>query len=592
MNAQNFQEQNLRYEEVRPRELWASRVQLALTKLWRDKDSCCHYIGWGADQLGRWIGATSVLHSILGIPIDSEIQAKVQELLANQDHEGLFFGDQLRAEPSSPHRVWFGQGRAIWNLLDYYRITGDARVLSALFLAADCAVADQAKLVVRKPLGCGIESVLGAMAVLGWQTGKQKYIDYAKYLAEHVDSEVALPSESVPSDTAVIEHSHHSHSYLNIMQGLVDLFVVTGEERYLAQAKRVFEATLPSIWVDGGISEGYGQPYEHDNEICSVVDWIMLALKIFAVTGEIRYLDAAELSILNQLLFGQNYEGGFTTHRSLDRRHWRDEKNWGSIGIPEDFGWTKDWGISADFCCTMHGSWILAQAATYTLTRNQNGLSVNLPLDIDAHLKHRGNEIKVSQRTRITATEMVQELKISNPKGTPLNLKMRVPYWCDIPALWIDGQPQRLLIDNRFIPLKCEGKSEYSIELRMPLKLRIIPARRNALNANSTGAPGEASEQGLQYGPFVLMFNREMHKEVRERDIALTVPVDDRGCPLVSQDLPKDWQDRGAIPLFLDAQLRNGTPISLTPCANMTLTPFSVVDPYVLRFSGIRILSH
>ena len=133
----------LAYDEVLPVGILADRIQLSLDKLIRDEKMHTGYATWGADQIGRWVGAVAVLSAVCGRNHDDRLQPKISELISAQSATGIYYGDKLEADPSRDNslRVWFGQGRALWNLLEYYRITGDEQCLQSLVHAADATLA-------------------------------------------------------------------------------------------------------------------------------------------------------------------------------------------------------------------------------------------------------------------------------------------------------------------------------------------------------------------------------------------------------------------------------------------------------------------
>jgi hypothetical protein len=379
----------------------------------------------------------------------------------------------------------------------------------------------------------------------------------------------------------------------------VDLAVVTGEKKYLDQAKQVFEDSFSSVWINGDFPESYGDYYERCDETCSAVDWMTLALKLFDVTGETKYLDWVELTMLNDLPCSQDNSGNFTTYRSLNRRHWMDAKN--HLCAQTD-------------CCSMSGGWGMAQAIMHAATSNSAGLSINLPADVACRVERDGGSARVEQRIRVEKQEIVQSLQIRNETAKPLEVKVRVPYWCPKPVVRVSEsrsvsrvgggavESQRSGSESRspaapaakdgFLRFSCVASGALDVELRLAMRLEVIPARRNILNKDQAdgpnGAIGDATEKGLQYGPYVLMFNREMYPAITAKDIGVTVPVDAEGRPRVSQEIPKEWDaKRGAVPLFIEAKLGDGANVLLTPCANLPLTPFTVTDPYVLRFAEV-----
>ncbi|MBN1339037.1 MAG: chitobiase/beta-hexosaminidase C-terminal domain-containing protein [Bacteroidales bacterium] len=113
-----------------------------------------------------------------------------------------------------------------------------------------------------------------------------------------------------------------------------------------------------------------------------------------------------------------------------------------------------------------------------------------------------------------------------------------------------------------------------------------IPARRNLLSRDMPRVAGDASEVGIQYGPYVLMYYRELFP-FPEKQISLNIYLDAKGQPFVSQTITSDWQQNGAIPLLIEASLNSNGKVYMTPCANLPLMRFTQPDPYVLRFSNI-----
>lgn len=580
----NYQEYPLSPLQVSPRGLLAGRLRLSLERLIREKAMHTVYAGWGADQIGRWIG-TTILEAILlqdssTLPI---VRDKVDELRASQDANGFYYGAELSATPERLRECWFGHGRSIWNLLEYYEVTKDEAALASLLQAADQAVATRDTWEIAKPLCGGIESTVGPMARLGKLTRCPEYIEYARYMADNIQHHVAQPS---PVPTAHVESTnlhtheekpffHHTHSYLNTTHGVVDLAVITGEQRYVDQAKKVFEDSFSSVWINGDFPESYGDFYERIDETCSAVDWMVLALKLFALTGEAHYLDSVELTAVNHLTFGQAYDGTFTCYRSINRHHWADEKN---RGFPQ----TE--------CCAMSGGWGLAQIALHTITENEAGLSVNLPFEIQTTLQREGAEVNVSQSIWTGCYEIVQTLQVENRSRAELPIKVRIPYWCATPTLRVNGLPCSASQENGFMLLVCPASARTSIELHLPMSLQIVPAGRNILTKGKEPAAGNATEQGLQYGPYVLMLNRVMYPDTTQKDLSITVQRDNAGRPHVHQEYPEGWRVQyGAILLFVEATLEDGTPVLLTPCANLTMTALTVNDPYLMRFANITL---
>jgi len=569
----------------------AARLRFSLDKLVRDrKVAHALYSGWGADQIGRWIAATVLEATLLrDTSSTTAIAEKVAELIAAQDAEGFYYGKQFRATPERKRECWFGQGRGIWSLLQYYEVMDDQAALESAKKAADLVVAKHGEWTISKPLCGGIESALSPMARLGAMQNRPQYILWARDIAHNIQHDVARPQDEPTAhreSTALHTHEerpffHHAYSYLNTTCGMVDLALATDDPQYIQQAKTIFEKSRASVWIDGDFPESCGDYYERCDETCAAVEWMMLALELYSVSGEARYLDWAELTLMNQLLCGMDSDGNFTTYRSVNRRHWMDKNNHG--------------GPQTD-CCSMSGPWGLAQAALYAVTfsspgQGRVGASVNLPVDVEVRREVDGKTVGITQRIAVNPYDLAQSIQVRNDSAKKLAIKVRAPYWCPWPTVKVNGKSARATARQGFLHFTCPAGGTLAVELTLSMRLVVVPARRNALNmADAEDTPGDATEKGLNYGPFAFMFEREMYPKITLKDLKVSVPVDGQGRPMVNQEPPQGWDERrGVVNLFVEAKLADGTAVQLTPCGNLTLTPFKVADPYVLRFADMEL---
>lgn len=588
-SAITYVERPIAAQHVRPGGILGDRIKFNLDMLIRERNiRHALYSGWGADQIGRWLGATTIAQELFPAKVrSSAIQEKVSELISVQATNGFYYAKELEKTPERLYECWFGQGRGIWSLYEYYKFTGNEKARASATKAADFVMNNRKSWKISKPLCGGIESALDPIAAMGFAWDRPDYIDWSKYIADNIQHQVGHPSDE---PTAHVESNklhtheekpfyHHTYSYLNTMHGVLDLAVLTGEKKYLEIARDVFDNSLSSVWINGQFPESYGDYYERCDEQCSGIEWLELSLKLFGTTGDARYLDWAELTAMNQLFFGQIPNAGFTCYRSINRHHWMSKDNHG--------------GEQGD-CCTMSGGFGMSLTATYTVTSNDRGLSVNLPFDVDVKKTMNGGAMHLTQTIEVQPYEMVRRIQAKNDSLKAIDVKVHAPYWSPKPMASVNGKNVSQKTVKGFITFKCLAGESLSIDIRLPMNLAVVPARRSILNANQPdgkhGAVGDATEVGLMYGPYTLMFNREMAPQVTIKDLSLNIPVDRQGHPKVSQTIPQNWKDEiGALPLFIDATLQDGTAVQLIPCANFTQTALTVTDPYVMRFSEIKL---
>ncbi len=139
-----------------------------------------------------------------------------------------------------------------------------------------------------------------------------------------------------------------THCTLTAARGMLRLYGETGNERYLNHAKDIYELYT----VGGGMDAVYqnlnwwGRPNTW-TEPCAIVDSMMVAGDLYAVTGDDRYRRMAARIYHNGLATAQRPNGGAGTD-SVVQRGYMD----GTLGYPDE---TEQYLLTyeAPFCCTM-----------------------------------------------------------------------------------------------------------------------------------------------------------------------------------------------------------------------------------------------
>ena len=285
------------------------RLELSYTYL-LSKRAIARDTGWGADQYARWLEAVGLLGNYLGRS-SLEFDHVLDGFLGLQRPDGRIL------LPTLERRQWWGGARAVDGLMHLYAIRLDPRLLTAAGRLADFFVVKAPVETSTNTLLHGdYHSVLEGMVALWRANGDRKYLDFAQRVAAIIDPEVAPPGLRKLAHRPITDllkgyapHQHHTHSYLEIMQGIVDLYAATGKPEYLAMAEHVWAETLRhTMWVSGGIPEVYGEYFEHNDETCPVTSWILLNLKLFRESGDSKYMDVVEHALFNHLSFNQSVQ--------------------------------------------------------------------------------------------------------------------------------------------------------------------------------------------------------------------------------------------------------------------------------------------
>jgi DUF1680 family protein len=548
---------------------------------------------WGADQYGRWLDTVGLLSDYLGRSTP-EFQEVLTKFLSFQKPDGSILMDKYTP------KEWWGETRAIVFLTEYYSVHPDLRLLEAARRLGDFIVG-------RAPLESATNekihgdyhSSLQGMVALYQSTGDEKYLKFAKRVAAIVDPVAAAPSSHTREDDVRAfgsglwgPHQHQTHAYLETMQGIVDLYAASGDSKYLQMAKEAQAATLRStMWVSGGIPEVYGEYYEYWDETCPITSWILLNLKLFRETGEAKYVDVVENSLLNHLFFNQDVRGGFYGSRSICPLKRRFPNNRGTIG---------------DDCCSMHGPRGIYEAVKYIFSTDGKSLNVNLFVNSDAEIKltKASKPLKVHLETNFPDTGRIG-LRLDVPLGLgQFPLRIRIPSWVEgTSTITLNGKRERFDLDRGYAVIGRAWKAGDRVEVVFPFNLSIVTSNHNGFNAPPLTRASQSSKEqqfddaAVLYGPLVLMLDRQEFPPPDWKNFAVAVFQADDGRFKMPKQLDGEQEphqlrnahfETVAAPYDPAAgsqvsQPREWHKVTLVPMSEMTSEPVTVDDPYKVR---------
>ena len=307
-----------------------------------DPDNPRRFYNFSGDLSGRYLEVMSVAGEGAG---GLELSRLAGAILAYQQPDGRF-GDPALAftaeEIGGEHMaLLWGNGRMLVGLMAYYERTGDARALAAATRLGDffigTAEACREPAVVERLEGYGAKGIIcftqyiEGLVMLARATGEPRFEAAARA------AYTVLPPRGV----------QHAHGYLSTLRGALQLYELTGDEGVLAYVRGTFDDLLDSDdhTMYGAVFEYFGGHGDasggahgaNRDEGCSSADFCRLALHLHEVTGEGRYLEAGEKSLVNALMYNQYPSGDFG-------HHFIEE------GVFAAANPRRSW-----WCCTMHG---------------------------------------------------------------------------------------------------------------------------------------------------------------------------------------------------------------------------------------------
>jgi len=415
-----------------PLESFASSASSKPGALWYD---------WPGDQIGRFL---SVLHLAEGYgwtPAAAKRAAIGDVILPLQTPEGNF-GAPGTAK-SNDVKILSGNAFALRGLMDAYSDTKEPRYLEG-----------------GRRLARFFESIAPA-----WETKRDgKLHEFYGHCLDGLVALYELAGDSWALDLARRLASHagrtsHTHHSLSLCRGLVDLGRLTCEKAYMDRVEDFLAYCRESMAVTGGHPESL--PAYNEDEGCALSDWVVVNLLMFQGTGEERYLDAAEHTLVNHFSFNQFVTGGFG-HRSFAQD---------IVGGKDWQGWEGKFGSENPGCCSMWGAWGLGQVGRYVIMSSGDDVLVNLYAPADVDLPERG--IHITMTSDYPGMSRAR-LHVCTEGDGRFALGLRIPPWAGGIEVTRAGKPVSHASSGRRLNLDGPWKNGETVDIHFKSGLRLV----------------------------------------------------------------------------------------------------------------------
>ncbi len=367
---------------------------------------------FSGDVSGRYIGALAAASRRTGerYPILDRIVAGVAKLQQQDGHFGAPMSTG-KVQDSDMATLW-GNGRMLIGLLEYYDLTHRPDALATARKLGDFLV----RVAPRFNSNEVREAYNGEKFAVGyicWTNSLEGLVEL--YRVTKAEPYLAL-SRAIAARTD--RHpSQHSHGFLTTVRGVVALYKVTAEKRYLEQAETAWQGVLDSgnVLVQGAVPEMFAPQIKRD-EGCSEADWLRLSLNLWDITRQPKYMQQAQITLFNEMSFNQFHTGDFGHHTFSNE----------GVVAPFAHAW---------WCCTFHG--LRALAAVYqSVFHDQSGaLSYDLPVDGPGAIE--GLTVRADSSLERNASIQINVLKTD---GKAHVLRVRLPEWSSGVKLSLAGQ--------------------------------------------------------------------------------------------------------------------------------------------------------
>ncbi len=464
----------------------------------RDRKPEPQIVPWAGEFAGKYlISAIQALRMTERPDLESHVRRFVDDLVATQAEDGYLGPFPKRDRLRGNWDLW-GHYHVMQGLLLWHERTGDERALQAAARAADliCGTYLDAG---RRVFDAGSHEMnMAVIHVLGWLyrlTSNERYLR----MMREIETDWERAGDYFRQGLAGVEFFRTPRprwESLHDLQGLVELYRITGDERY--------KAAFVNLWRSiqrldrhntGGFSSGeqaVGHPYSPAAiETCCTIAWMAITVDMLRLTGDPLAADELELSTLNGMLGAQHPSGRWWTYSTpmdgareasahsivFQSRAGTPELNCCSVNGPRGLGMLSEWAVMADAQGVVL-NYLGAMKATVKL---KDGMSVQVE---EAPGASGGVEVVVRPEREMEFT-----------------LRLRIPAWSRETRvlLWPEQKSESPRAGEYFV-LNRQWKAGDRISVQTDDRLRAVAGDRNA-----------AGKLSLYRGPILLAYDQRLN---------------------------------------------------------------------------------
>jgi len=315
---------------------------------------------WQGEHLGKWLHAATLAYNVnRDTKLKKKLDEMVERLIATQLPNGYLgtyaddvtfmsmpenvslksvFDDVAEQKKNQSNKSSAG-GWDIWThrynlygLLTYEKYFPNQRVIDACKKMGDLLIEyygvgkyDLTKYGTRK--GISSTTLLESIVMLYERTLDKKYLDFAEEIVTMSENNpsLRLMGTMLEGGSVVYPGEGKGYQLMANLLGYLRLYRCTGNEKYLKTVTLAWEDIYKNhIIVTGGPwsrkmpYNGNGECFAHTDafhpekikiEGCCDATWIQLNIHLFEFTGDAKYFNEAEITLLNDV-YGHQYSDG------------------------------------------------------------------------------------------------------------------------------------------------------------------------------------------------------------------------------------------------------------------------------------------
>jgi len=412
-----------------------------------DENKCTAFPFDDTDVYKTIEGASYVLQTFPDKRLEHYIDSVLNIVATAQEPDGYLYTPRTM-NPRHPHS-WSGDTRwskvevlshELYNLghmvdaaVAHHQATGSRKFLDIAERYADCVIREIGPREGQFHVVPGHQIAEMALARLYVHTGKQKYLDEARYFLDQ-RGKTATRDIYTQSDKPILEQSEawgHAVRAGYMYAGMADVAALTGDSAYIRAIDRIWQNIVErKYYITGGVGarhagEAFGSDYELPNltaynETCAAIAQVYFNHRMFLLHGDAKYIDCLERTLYNGVISGMSVDGGrffypnplacdgvyrFNSDNTIERQPW--------------FGCA---------CCPSNLCRFIPSLPGYVYAVKDDAIYVNLYAESQADIHLGGKTVSLSQQTAYPWDGDIT-LSVSNPGPRDFKINVRIPGW-------------------------------------------------------------------------------------------------------------------------------------------------------------------
>jgi len=533
--------------------LWLRIDVQALKQVYRE----LHGFGYAEPEFcGNYIAAGIDLYkNTRNEVVLDRVGQLVETIIGSQRGDGFLAPYEPGMEFDEAFSVW-NQQFTILALTAYHELTGHAPALEVAMRCADYIASNFLRpggpdLMRCFNAGMQHSCILREMARLYRLTGKPLYLEFCEYIVTRWESScqrlVSAPLEARDRGEFFVFAAIPCWKAIEMLvcyQGIVELYRVTGDRKYLDAATYYWQAVRVvqiGLTGNGSLGETWNYIGNHPallpndlapNENCVAVGFMQLSALLAEFHGEAKYWDAYERTLFNHLLGSQAIDGHDFSYYQGNYGYKVHEKDPGAYS-----------------CCRFRGTRALAFLPGHIYAQTGEGILVNLFVSSETRIEVNGVQTTITQTTDFPRNGMVR-LTVTPTSPAQFKLYLRMPEWCPGSIISVNGQDVSCASERGYHVINrtwSPGGDSVHYAMEMPI-------------GEIKGCVDYRDSVALTYGPLVLATDSRYGTPMRSTEIApisaneiAAVPLpDDEWIPMVKFLAKGRVADRDARIVLVD----------------------------------------